>query len=423
MKKLLFVFTLLCLLAACNQPTQATATPTEENPLVMQTFSVFETRKVPSVFPDSGFGFSVGIDGDLMVVGEPFFKRLGRAAYILQRNRSGVWKIVTILFPSDRDFKDFGSVVSISGDTVVVGAPGEEQTNFNPCLPGAAYIFQRNQGGSNQRGEVKKIVGDSAKGDDSCDSTVAEFGRSVDIAGDTVVVGASRSASIFERNKGGSNAWGRTKKIQSESFSFGNSVSVSFDTVVVGGGHTTVTANVFLRNLGGAGNWGGPYRIFPLDSSSHGAFGSTVAVSGNTIVVGDPSQAIDINHDGTLECQNNGGPECKVGAAYVFEHDFGVWVQVAKLVASDQHEGNGFGSSVAVWGNLLVVSRTGGGYEPDGAYVFGRFQDGVSGWVEVKKLIASDGSPSIDFGRAVSISGSRVVVGAPSNNGAVYIFE
>lgn len=340
MKKLFFVFALLCLLAACGQPTQTPTTFTQENPLVTQTLSVFETQKIPSIFPGNGFGFSVGIDGDLMVVGEPHLIDFKGAAYILQRHGPGEWRIEAILLASDGTANDlFGSAVSISGDTVVVGASNEEHgTNCDTTsrfFPGAGYIFQRNQGGSNQWGQVRKIVGEGF--------CFEWFGEAVDIAGDTVVVGATGStgqAYIFMRNAGGTSAWGRTKKLLPGDFAsgFGKSVSVSFDTVVVG----TEPANaayIFLRNQGGTGNWGQVKKLVPNDviPGNRSNFGSAVAVSVNTIVVGDLGQTIDINNNGVLECDDS-SDECAVGAAYVFERNQGgteAWGQVKKLLASD----------------------------------------------------------------------------------------
>jgi Tol biopolymer transport system component len=386
--------------------------------------SVLETQKVPRFLPFGEFGAAVGVEGDFMVVGEPDWNNGLGAAYILQRNSSGVWSIVRVLLAEDGEAGDsFGSAVSISGDTVIVGAPSDDHPTACDITEGndvgAAYVFQKNQGGSNQWGQVRKIVGEGG-----CDEN---FGTAVDIAGDTAVVGTRRDAFIFLRNTGGTNAWGRTKKLVPAEFAsgFGESVSVSFDTVVVG---TSVAdaAYVFLRNQGGSGNWGQVKKLVPSDSVPFSSFGRTVAISQNTIVVGDPEQNVDINHNGGLEC-NETSDECAVGAAYVFERNQGgteAWGQVKKLLASDLGSFDKFGGSVAIWGDLLVV---GARSKPNGdfvgaAYVFGRFQSGMNAWGQTKKLVASDGTSGAAFGTAVSISGSRVAVGA-SGEEAVYIYE
>ena len=111
------------------------------------------------------------------------------------------------LLASGPDLYDqLGYSVGISGDTLVVGA------NRNNSYTGAAYIFERNAGGDGNWGQVKKLTaGDAAAGD--------EFGISVAISGDMVVVGADQKNSfagatyIFERNAGGDGNWGQVKKL------------------------------------------------------------------------------------------------------------------------------------------------------------------------------------------------------------------
>jgi len=141
----------------------------------------------------------------------------------------GIWGQVAKITASDEADFNFGYSVSISGDTVVVGT----LTN-----PGSAYIFERDQGGVNNWGEVAKIT--------ASDEADFNFGYSVSISGDTVVVGARGdavissnygSAYIFERDQGGVNNWGEVAKITASDevdFNFGYSVSISGDTVVVG---------------------------------------------------------------------------------------------------------------------------------------------------------------------------------------------
>jgi cysteine-rich repeat protein len=129
----------------------------------------------------------------------------------------------------------FGFSVSISGDTVVVGALRDD---IGPNADqGSAYVFERNMGGADMWGEVKKLSASDGAADD-------RFGISVSISGDTVVVGAvgddsfRGSAYVFERNMGGADMWGEVKKLSASDGAagdlFGFSVSISGDTVVVG---------------------------------------------------------------------------------------------------------------------------------------------------------------------------------------------
>ena len=140
-----------------------------------------------------------------------------------------LFTLVKKLIPESVAAQDnFGVSVSISGDTVVVGVSGSD---LGPYI-GSAYIFYRDQGGTGNWVEVNKITAsDGSAGD--------YFGRSVSISGDTVMVGAfNNSAYIFYRNHGGTYNWGQVTKIAASDGAafdwFGSSVSISGDTVVVG---------------------------------------------------------------------------------------------------------------------------------------------------------------------------------------------
>jgi hypothetical protein len=131
----------------------------------------------------------------------------------------------------------FGSSVSISGNTAIVGAPGDDD---NGTESGSAYIFSRNQGGTDNWGEVQKLLAsDGAAGD--------YFGWSLSISGNMAIVGApidddnggdSGSAYIFSRNQGGTDNWGEVQKLLASDGAaydyFGHSVSISGNTAIVG---------------------------------------------------------------------------------------------------------------------------------------------------------------------------------------------
>ena len=148
-------------------------------------------------------------------------------------------------------------------------------------------------------------------------------------------------------------------------------------------------------------------------------FGGSVAVSGNTIVVGSPPNNSDVK------------------AAYVFTKPNGGWANAtesAKLTASDGKSGDNFGSSVAIDGGTVVVApqfaTVGSNEEQGAAYVFSRSP--CAGWAnaaETVKLTATNGAAGSFFGDSASVSGSTVVIGAPGmgtsgnpSQGAAYIF-
>ena len=259
------------------------------------------------------FGFSVAVSGDTAVVGAVFEDDGGSdagAVYVFGRDEGSPdnWGEVTKLIASDAEVFDlFGYSVAISGDTALVGAALEDAGGHNA---GAAYVFQRDQGGTDNWGEVKKLLASDAEAND-------RFGDSVAVSGDTAVVGAEQeeagglragAAYIFQRDQGGTENWGEVKKLtasdaQAGDF-FGKSAAVSSDTVVVGV-FRGKTAYVFQRDDGGVNNWAEVSRLKACDDVTSSGFGHSVAVSGSTTVVG-AFRADD-----------------SVGAAYVFEFGLG----------------------------------------------------------------------------------------------------
>ena len=165
-----------------------------------------------------------------------------------------------------------------------------------------------------------------------------------------------------------------------ESDYFGYSVALSGDTVVVGAmfhdGAAAVdqgSAYVFVRS---AGVWTLQQKLVAADAASRDQFGTSVAISGDTVVVGARFDlgAHIIGH----------------GSAYVFVRSGGVWSQQQKLLPADAVSGDGFGYSVAISGETIVVSAPFGGtavIREGAAYVFVR-SAGV--WSQQQKLLAAD---------------------------------
>jgi outer membrane protein assembly factor BamB len=358
------------------------------------------------------FGYSIAINGDTVVVGARLKNSNTGAAYIFERNQGGAenWGQVKKLTASDAAVNDqFGISVAIDFNTVVVGA---WLKNSNT---GAAYIFERNQGGAENWGQVKKLTANDAAGGD-------DFGSSVSINADTVVVGAwvknsnTGAAYIFERNQGGAENWAQVQKlIASDAVAndyFGYSVAINTDTVVVGA-YGKGAAYIFERNQGGPEHWGQVQKLTSIDGIGGDQFGISVAINIDTVAVG--------------ATHGNRGTS---GAVYIFERNqSGVesWGQVKELTADDAALQDEFGISVAIDGDTLVVGAwalnlaTGGA-----AYICERNQDGVEGWGQVQKLTSSDVVAHDQLGSSVGIDGDTVVVGAVGKNsdtGAVYTFD
>jgi hypothetical protein len=365
------------------------------------------------------FGWSVAIDGDTVIVGAPGNDIDGTAnlgaAYVFARNQGGVdnWGLVIKLTTTDAPANDaFGCSVTIHGDTAVVGAIGHNK----------AYVFDRNQGGADNWGEVKRLT-------PTAGAAGSEFGRSVAIDGDTVVVGAvgHNKAYVFGRNQGGADNWGLVIELPAPGDSvgtgFGYSVAIDGDTVVVTA-PTVGKAYVFGRNQGGGDNWGEVKELTATDHEGGDGFGCSVAIDGDTVVVGAFLASFGDTH--------------YQGAAYLFGRNQGGaenWGQVIKLTASDSGYGDAFGYSVGIHGDTVVVGAVDDtigryGKGQGSVYVFGRNQGGAENWGQVTQLTASDGAAEDHFGCSVAIGGDTVVVGAENDEiqrcfapGSAYLFS
>lgn len=196
------------------------------------------------------------------------------------------------------------------------------------------------------------------------------------------------------------------------------SVAVDGATAVVGYkyasyGISTGLAYVFVRT---GTIWHLRQTLYASDRAADDYFGSSVAISGGTIVVGAPS------HD-------TGGID-DAGAAYVFGQFGGVWVQQQQLVAFDGAQHDQFGSSVAISGDAIIVGAQNKDTNPAQPFIPGAgaayaFTRSILGWTPQRLSIAGGGLLGDEFGVSVSVSGGVAVVGArgrSANRGAAHVF-
>ncbi len=253
-----------------------------------------------------------------------------------------------------------------------------------------------------------------------------QFGWAVAIAGDTALIGAvgdaaagsgSGSAYVFVRDPGGTGTWTQQAKLTAmdaaASDLFGIAVSLDGDTAIVGavGDNSSAgSAYVFVRS---AGLWTQQFKLTASDAAAGDGFGGSVSISGETVLVG---------------ANSNDDVPFNSGSAYIFVRSGSVWMQQAKLTASDAGGGDLFGYSVSLSGNTAVISATGDddrGTNAGAVYVFQR--SGTS-WSQAAKLTAGDGAPSDEFGYSVSVSNGTTLIGARSDDdagggsGSAYVF-
>ncbi|MEO1087721.1 MAG: hypothetical protein AAFY88_26100, partial [Acidobacteriota bacterium] len=233
------------------------------------------------------FGGAVAISGDTVVVGAQTASgpptSVG-AVYLFKKDQGGPanWgRVVKLTADVPQVFGLFGAAVALDGDTLVVGAPGQN----------SVYVFRRHQGGPEAWGQVAVIDADPATGS-------ARFGGSLALDGDRILVGAQRdsldaedsgAAYLFDRNLGGPESWGQvarlTADVPADFAEFGDEVALQGTTAVV-----TATRQdfgrvfIFEENQGGADAWGLAYQIEPVDTSAFDFFGQRLALDGDLLV-------------------------------------------------------------------------------------------------------------------------------------------
>jgi hypothetical protein len=287
------------------------------------------------------FGTSVAISGSTAVVGAPDKNSNTGEAYVFVRS-SGKWSQQAQLTAPHAAGGLFGTSVAISGSTAVIGAP------FKNSGTGEAYVFAHTSTGWHQRAKLTESPG--AMGD--------LFGFAVAISGSTAVVSAEQTNSdtgaayVFVKSAG---VWSQQAELTAFDAAvgdaFGNSVAISGSTAVIGdqaeGGHVVGAAYVFMRT---SGNWSQQAKLTAADGAAGDAFGSSVAISGSTAVIGASGK-------------NSG-----TGAAYEFVRTSGAWEQQPELTHGAS--GDRFGSSVGIFKSTAVTGAPGNNSNTGAAYVF-----------------------------------------------------
>ena len=401
-------------------PAAFAAPALSSGPNLMALLAVQQAELTASDAADSDhFGVSVALSGDTALVGVPNRGIGGNddvgAAYIFTRSGT-IWSQQAELTASDgKSDTVFGESVALSGDTALIGAP---------CgwAPGAAYIFTRSGTSWSQQAELTASDG----------AGVDDFGGAVALSGDgsEALVGASCRAAGAQTYVGAAyvftdpgTGWAQQAELTASDGAaqdfFGESVALSGDTAIVGAPAKTVGAKgrvgaAYIFTGSGA-SWSQQAALTAADGAANDDFGGSVAVSGGTALVGAQCNAV--------------GAKTYVGAAYIFTGSGTSWAQKAELAASDRAAGDMFGCSVALSGGRALVGAVfkpaGVDFDAGAAYVF--TGSGAS-WPQQAKLTASDETAGGEFGYAVSLSGDTALIGSPfrpvgtvSNAGAAYV--
>jgi hypothetical protein len=350
---------------------------------------------IPAVSGDQ-VGARVAISGATAVIGAPGVNGSRGAVYVFVRSGNTWQHQATLLDPRRKANEGFGATVAVSstssGTFVLVGAP--EQS-----IPEQAYVFARS---GKTWSRQATLAGPSGSVYDSND----DFGYAVALSPTTAVVSTNQdepnlSGPIYVFTRSGK-AWHRQAILDDpdagSEMNFGGSVAVSGASIVVGASERGC-AFVFARS---GQKWivqatlvqPGEVAACPAEPSN--SFGSSVAISGSTVVAGDPAA-----NDGS-------------GVAVVFTRSGTTWSRQAELTDPNSADLEGFGSSAALSGVTALVGAPLA--SPCGrAYEFTR--SGVT-WREQARLVNPGCSDHDEFGWSVAESGSTAVIGAPGKKGA-----
>jgi MYXO-CTERM domain-containing protein len=351
------------------------------------------------------FGHSVSVSGNTLLVGA-FNKPEGGhaaqgAAYVYVRSGSSWTQQGPALTEASGAINDyFGGAVALSGDTALIGAYEKSD--------GGAYVFVRSGSTWTQQGPM--LLNTSSQG-------ASQFGISVALSGDTALVGASNEFTVNTTSYqlGAAYVFVRSGTTWTQQGSpllasnggnfdyFGSSVAIDGDTAVVGAYNEPVGANeaqgaayVFVRS-GTTWTQQGP-PLTRTDGGFEDRFGIAVAVSGDTIVVGAGTKTW-------------GADTTAQGAAYVFVRNGTTWTQQGPpLSPGDAAKGDYFGMSVSLAGDVALIGAPQKNSAQGAAYVFAR--NGTNWTQQGSALLAADGVIGDQFGSSLALATGTAVIGA-----------
>jgi len=369
----------------------------------------------------SDFGAALALEHDRLVIGAPYLGGGGivsQGVALVYEYSSGSWLYRQALLKPAIDKPDyFGRALDIDGDTIAAGSGYYDSAHPGS---GAVHVFSRDAATGQWLHQQKVVASNAISGE--------EFGVSVDLQGDTLLVGAYNGLNPIPNFVSGvgyvylrtGTAWNQQQIISAPDAAlddaFGMAVALDGDRVALSA--TADDANG-LMDSGSVYTFRIrtrlPYKLFAFDRTVDAAFSTALAVSGDTLVAGAPY------HDHSVAANDN------KGAAYVYRRNGDSWSLEQELLASNAANNDHFGWSVDISGDRIVVGapHRDGSYANSGAvYTFARV--GGSVWIQQQQITGQSPTANDEFGAAVAINGTRAVVGVPGrtgNAGVVEVFD
>ena len=300
------------------------------------------------------FGYSVALSGDTALVGADLkavgAKARAGAAYVFVRSGTTWTQQAELPAPSPTTGGHFGWAVSLSGDTALIGAPG--QTVRGLADVGAAYVFTRADTSWTRQADLAPY--DNPPGDG------VSFGASLALSGDTALIGAPALHTAKNQMMGGAYVfvgsgatWSRQALLRNPhpatDGGFANAVALDGNKAVIGvpdgavGAYSDAgVAYVLVRS---GTHWSRQARLSDPHPTQYDSFGGAVALSRNRVLIGAKLQSF--------------GRHYSVGAGYLFVHSQGRWSLQPPLRDLDQSAGGGYGRSVALSGDTSLAGAVG----------------------------------------------------------------
>ena len=358
------------------------------------------------------FGEALSLSGDRVLIAARRDSVAGTysgSAYVFDYDGSQ-WVQTAKLLPNDGAAYDaFGQSVSLSGNRALIGASEDDDQGTSS---GSAYIFDFD--GTNWSQTAKLLPSDG--------SASANFGISVSLSSNRALVGAhvagAGAAYVFDFD---GSAWAQTSKLVASGVSspdrFGFSVSLDGDSALIGAERADDFGNdggaAYLFAFDGSA-WSQTSKLLPDEGATGDNFGFSLSIHGNQALVG-------AQHDG-----ENGTYS---GAAYLFVYDGNQWNLLTKLLPTDGAAYDQFGYAVSLGENRAFIGADGDddlGTNSGAVYLF---EPGSNGWTQTAKLLAADAATGDRFGTAISQSGNRVLIGSyldddlGTDSGSAYLFD
>lgn len=357
-----------------------------------------------SATPQDQFGSAVAQTPRYVVVGAHFEAGTG-AAYVFENSGDGLRQSGRLVAAMPTGTDQFGAAVSVSRDTVVIGAPFSDEAP--QTFTGSAHVFTKNATGWNEAQVLR--ASDAFQND--------QFGVSLSIDGDWIAIGAALrnvggagdagSVYLFERQAG---SWVEVVTLTASDAQpgdfFGMSVGLSGSSLIVGAPFEDEAAQdagaVYLFEYDGT-SWNETDKLLSTLPNPLDEFGRAVALHGDTAVVGARND-------------DEGGRDA--GSAFVLRNFGGTWFNFQKLSAVFPSAGDRFGTSVSITeGKILVGSPFHDTPNPDRGSAH-LFTSNGGGWTETMTFEAFDIADFDRFGSAVAITHDRALVTSPQNDEA-----